>query len=92
MITKCRRTCRTWRYPWQRRACINGTNILFTGTAAGQQVQNYINQGIGVVGTLPPGGASAVTVFVDGRSQNLGVSRTKGIDFTASLHGEFGRG
>ena len=65
-------------------ALYNGTDILFTGTAAGQQVQNYIGQGIGVVGTLPPGGASAVTVFVDGRSQNLGVSRTKGIDFTAT--------
>ena len=61
-----------------------GTNILYTGAAAGVQVQNYINAGIGVVGTLPPGGASAVTVFVDGRSQNLGVSITRGIDFSAS--------
>ncbi|GGZ87781.1 TonB-dependent receptor domain-containing protein [Novosphingobium arvoryzae] len=62
----------------------NGTNILYTGTAAGAQVQSYINAGIGVVGTLPVGGASAVTVFVDGRSQNLGVSITRGIDFTAN--------
>lgn len=65
-------------------AQFNGTNILFTGAAAGTQIQNYINAGIGVVGTLPPGGASAVTVFVDGRSQNLGVSITRGIDFTAN--------
>lgn len=61
-----------------------GTNILYTGTAAGAQLQSYINSGIRVVGTLPPGGASAVTVFVDGRSQNLGVSITRGIDFSAS--------
>lgn len=61
-----------------------GTNILYQGTAAGQQVQNYINAGVGVSGTLPAGGASAITVFVDGRSQNLGVSLTRGIDFTAN--------
>lgn len=66
----------------------NGTNILFTGSAAGTQVQNYINAGIGVVGSLPVGGASAVTVFVDGRSQNLGVSITRGIDFTATYRAD----
>ncbi|MFM6931000.1 MAG: TonB-dependent receptor domain-containing protein [Novosphingobium sp.] len=69
-----------------------GTNILYTGTAAGTQVQNYINAGIGVVGTLPTGGASAVTVFVDGRGQNLGVSRTKGFDFAADYQFTMGNG
>lgn len=69
-------------------ALYTGTNILFTGTAAGQQVQNYINSGITVVGTLPAGGASAVTVFVDGRGKNLGVSKTRGIDFTLNYRAE----
>lgn len=68
-----------------------GTNVLFTGTAAGQQVQNYLNAGIAVVGTMPPGGASAVTVFVDGRSQNLGVSKTRGIDFVVNYRAELGQ-
>jgi iron complex outermembrane receptor protein len=63
-------------------ALYNGTNILFQGAAAGAQVQSYINAGIGVVGTLPGGSAANVTVFVDGRSQNLAVSITHGIDFT----------
>lgn len=67
-----------------------GTNILYTGTAAGTQVQNYINAGIAVSGTLPAGGASAITVFVDGRGQNLGSSRTKGIDFTADYRASLG--
>lgn len=60
-----------------------GTNILYQGTDAATQVQNYINAGIGVVGTLPGGSASNVTVFVDGRSQNLAVSITRGFDFAA---------
>lgn len=67
-----------------------GTNILYQGTSAGQQVQNYINSGIAVVGTLPGGSASNVTVFVDGRSQNLGVSITRGIDFSAEYRAELG--
>lgn len=66
----------------------SGTNILYTGSAAGQQVQNYLNAGIAVVGTLPAGGASAVTVFVDGRGQNLGVSKTRGFDFTMNYRAE----
>lgn len=59
-----------------------GTDIILRGTAAGARVQELITAGIGVVGTLPTGGASAVTVFVDGRSQNLGVSKTRGFDLS----------
>ena len=61
-----------------------GTNILYTGTAAATQVQNYLTAGITTVGTLPSGFPGSVTVFVDGRSQNLGVSITRGFDFVAS--------
>lgn len=61
-----------------------GTNILYTGAAAATQVQNYLNAGITTVGTLPAGFPGSITVFVDGRGQNLGVSITRGIDFVTS--------
>jgi iron complex outermembrane receptor protein len=47
-------------------------------------VQAAIDQGIGVVGVLPGGSAANVTLFVDGRNQNLGVSDMRGFDFTAA--------
>ena len=37
-----------------------------------------------MVGALPGGSAANVTVFVDGRSQNLSVSRMKGFDLASS--------
>jgi iron complex outermembrane receptor protein len=61
-----------------------GTGIIVRGAAAGARVQELINQGIVVVGTLPGGSAANVTVFVDGRSQNLGVSNTRGLDFAST--------
>lgn len=67
-----------------------GTGIIIRGAAAGTRVQELINSGIAVVGTLPGGSASNVTVFVDGRSQNLGVSKTRGIDFTAEYRMDLG--
>ena len=57
-----------------------GTGIILRGTAAATRVQQLISQGIVVVGALPGGSAANVTVFVDGRSQNLSVSRMKGFD------------
>lgn len=69
-----------------------GTNVIYQGAAAGTQVQNYINSGIAVVGALPGGSAANVTLFVDGRGQNLGASRTKGIDFTADYTATLGNG
>jgi iron complex outermembrane recepter protein len=71
-----------------------GTNILFSCPnfvacpAAAAQVQAYINSGIGVVGSFPGGNVNNIAVFVDGRSQNLGVSITRGIDFTATYRAE----
>lgn len=67
-----------------READFAGTGIILRGTAAATRVQDLINQGIVVVGTLPGGSASNVTVFVDGRSQNLSVSRMKGLDLASS--------
>lgn len=67
-----------------------GTDILYTCPnfvacpAAAAQVQSYIDAGIGVVGGFPGGSVNNIAVFVDGRSQNLGVSITRGIDFTAN--------
>lgn len=61
-----------------------GTGIILRGAEAAARVQQAIDQGIGVVGALPGGSAANVTLFVDGRSQNLGVSKMKGIDFTAA--------
>ncbi len=66
-----------------READFAGTGIILRGTAAGQRVQELINQGITVVGALPGGSAANVTVFVDGRSQNLGVSRMRGFDLAS---------
>ncbi|NBC36167.1 TonB-dependent receptor [Novosphingobium sp. FSY-8] len=62
----------------------DGTGLIIQGAAAGTTVQSYINAGLAVSGALPGGSASNVTVFVDGRSQNLGRSITRGIDMTAS--------
>lgn len=67
-----------------READFAGTGIILRGAAAGTQVQTLINQGIVVVGTLPGGSAANVTLFVDGRSQNLGVSNTRGFDFVTT--------
>ncbi|MEA3003064.1 MAG: iron complex outerrane recepter protein [Sphingomonadales bacterium] len=61
-----------------------GTGLILQGTPAGQRVADLIAQGLPVAGALPGGNPLNVTVFVDGRSQNLGRSITKGIDFQAS--------
>lgn len=78
-----------------READFAGTGIILRGAAAGTRVQELINQGVVVVGALPGGSAANVTVFVDGRSQNLSVSRMKGFDIASSYrlrtegHGNF---
>jgi iron complex outermembrane recepter protein len=61
-----------------------GTGIILRGAAAATRVQELIDQGITVVGTLPGGSAANVPVFVDGRNQNLGVSNTRGFDFATT--------
>jgi iron complex outermembrane recepter protein len=67
-----------------READFAGTGIILRGTAAAQRVQQLMNEGVVVVGTLPGNSAANVSVFVDGRSQNLGVSNTKGFDLASS--------
>lgn len=57
-----------------------GTGIITRGSEAAARVAQLISQGIGVVGNLPP----TVTLFVDGRNNNLGKSITEGIDFVAN--------
>ncbi|MGI4877813.1 MAG: TonB-dependent receptor plug domain-containing protein, partial [Janthinobacterium lividum] len=61
-----------------------GTGLILTGPAAAAQVASLIAQGMTVNGALPGGSAANVTTFVDGRSQNLGRSITRGIDFQAT--------
>lgn len=55
-----------------------GTDIILRGAAAAARAQEAIAAGIAVLG-VP---AQPIQLFVDGRSQNLGVSITRGIDFT----------
>ncbi len=66
----------------------DGTGLIVQGTAAGQAVAALVAQGLAVSGTFPGGNPLNVTVYVDGRSQNLARSITKGIDFTASYRME----
>ncbi|MDE2596689.1 MAG: TonB-dependent receptor, partial [Sphingomonadales bacterium] len=65
-----------------------GTGLIVQGTAAGQAVADLVAQGLAVSGAFPGGNPLNVTVYVDGRSQNLGRSITKGIDFTANYRME----
>lgn len=68
-----------------------GTGIILRGDAAAQRVQQLVAQGVALAGGSFPGGNPAnVVLFVDGRSQNLGVSITRGIDFTGSWTTDIG--
>ena len=58
-----------------------GTGIVLQGTEARDRVVQLIAQGVVPVGAFPGGNAANTTVFVDGRSQNLGRSVTTGYDF-----------
>lgn len=61
-----------------------GTGLIVQGAQASTIVANYIAGGMAVSGALPGGSAANVTTFVDGRSQNLGRSITRGFDFSAT--------
>jgi iron complex outermembrane receptor protein len=63
-----------------REAQFTGTGIILRGADAAARVAQLIASGVAVVG-VPP---SPVTLFVDGRNNNLGKSQTEGIDFTAN--------
>ena len=68
-----------------------GTDIILRGAAAAGRVQELLAQGVALAGGSFPGGDPAnVTLFVDGRSQNLGVSVTRGIDFTGTWNTRLG--
>lgn len=67
-----------------RAAQYNGTGLIVQGAAADPIVRDLVAGGMAVSGVLP----AAITVYVDGRSQNLGRSVTKGIDFNASYRFE----
>lgn len=59
-----------------------GTSIILQGTAARDRVLQLLAQGITLArGSFPGGDPNNVTLFVDGRGNNLGVSTTTGIDF-----------
>jgi iron complex outermembrane receptor protein len=59
-----------------------GTNIILHGTQARDRVLALLAQGITLArGSFPGGDPNNVTLFVDGRGNNLGVSIINGIDF-----------
>jgi Outer membrane cobalamin receptor protein len=68
-----------------------GTGIILQGQAARDRVAEVLASGVGVVGTPIPGGdVNNVNLFVDGRSNNLGVSITRGIDFVLNYWMDIG--
>lgn len=61
------------------------TGIILRGTQARDRVLALLAQGITLArGSFPGGDPNNVTLFVDGRNQNLGVSVTRGVDFQVS--------
>jgi iron complex outermembrane receptor protein len=66
-----------------READFAGTGIILRGNAARDRVLQEVAKGTLPVGAYPGGSPNNVTLFVDGRNQNLGVSNTRGIDLAA---------
>jgi iron complex outermembrane receptor protein len=68
-----------------REAQFAGTGIILRGNEARDRVLGLLAQGVGIGGGVFPGGdPNNVTLFVDGRNNNLGRSNTEGIDVTAN--------
>lgn len=68
-----------------REAQFAGTGIILRGTAARDRVLELLAQGVTLArGTFPGGDPNNVTLYIDGRNNNLGQSTTRGIDFTAN--------
>ena len=63
-----------------REAQFAGTGIIYRGADAAAQVAAAQAAGVAVNGVLP----NPITLFVDGRNNNLGVSNTEGIDFVVN--------
>ena len=59
-----------------------GTSIILRGNEAASRVVQLVAEGITLArGAFPGGNPANVTLYVDGRNNNLGTSRTKGLDF-----------
>ncbi|WP_164549788.1 TonB-dependent receptor plug domain-containing protein [Altericroceibacterium xinjiangense] len=67
-----------------------GTGVILRGAAARDRVAQLIAEGTRVLGALPGGSVDNVTLFVDGRSLNLGKSITRGIDFNVTYFMDLG--
>jgi iron complex outermembrane recepter protein len=62
-----------------------GTGVILRGTAARDRVLALLGQGVTLAaGSFPGGSPNNVTLFVDGRNQNLGKSVTRGVDLNGS--------
>ncbi|CAN5339981.1 TonB-dependent receptor [soil metagenome] len=62
-----------------------GTGLILHGTAARDRVLALLASGVTLArGSFPGGDPNNVTLFIDGRNNNLGQSTTAGIDFVAS--------
>ena len=69
-----------------------GTGVVLRDQAARDQVNALIASGVNVIGALPGGSVNNLTVFVDGRSRNLGISTTRGFDLAANYIADIGAG
>jgi iron complex outermembrane receptor protein len=68
-----------------REAQFAGTGIILRGTEARDKVLALLASGVTLArGTFPGGDPNNVTLYIDGRNNNLGQSVTRGIDFVAS--------
>ncbi|MES2441335.1 MAG: TonB-dependent receptor [Pseudomonadota bacterium] len=68
-----------------REAQFAGTGIILRGTAARDKVLALLASGVTLArGTFPGGDPNNVTLYIDGRNNNLGQSTTRGIDVTAN--------
>lgn len=68
-----------------REAQFAGTGIILRGTAARDRVLQLLSQGVTLArGTFPGGDPNNVTLYIDGRNNNLGQSTTRGLDFMAN--------
>ena len=68
----------------------DGTGVILRNQAARDQVNALIASGVRVVGALPGGSVNNLTLFVDGRSRNLGMSTTRGFDIAANYIADVG--
>lgn len=59
-----------------------GTGLILRGSEAANRIVQLTAEGITLArGAFPGGNPANATLFIDGRNNNLGTSRTKGIDF-----------